>query len=110
MIALSDGLTFSEGSINNYGFIRQNFDGDNDIDVPFGQRSREARGAVLELRVRGGLVFHDELLPFHPAEGTQNGNDNGFAWGIGLGAFAFMGLVIGVTVASASQNQSFSQH
>ncbi|MBF8262409.1 MAG: hypothetical protein HW387_74 [Parachlamydiales bacterium] len=42
--------------------------------------------------------------------GTTTASDNGFAWGIGLGALAVVGVVVGIAAASASHDQSFSQH
>ncbi len=41
---------------------------------------------------------------------SKTASDGNFAWGIGLGALAVLGVVVGVTVASATDTPSTFSH
>ncbi len=56
-----------------------------------------------------GNVGHAQSMK-GTGSGAQAGtcSSNTFAWGIGLGALVVLGTVVGVTVAGATGNPSFS--
>lgn len=41
---------------------------------------------------------------------SKTASDGNFAWGIGLGALAALGVIVGVTVASATNTPSTFSH
>lgn len=41
---------------------------------------------------------------------ANTASDNSFSWGIGLGALAILGVIVGVTVASATDSPSSFSH
>ena len=44
------------------------------------------------------------------ATSSKTASDGNFAWGIGLGALAALGVVVGITVSSATESPSTFSH